>query len=247
MPDVHAFPSPDALATAAAERILSALREALAARGRASLVLSGGSTPEPVFRRLAARPDALDWPRVHVFWSDERCVPPDDADSNYGLARQTLLDALPIPEAQVHRMACESGGPADAAQRYADTLRAYFDGAEALFDVTLLGLGADGHVASLFPDDDAVDAPNGWVMATEAPPSSPVAPRLTLTLPALNASRLVLFLVAGASKREALRRVLRPTDPEAPLPAARVRPVGDLAWYVDRAALGDDEGPDGGV
>jgi 6-phosphogluconolactonase len=243
MPDIHVFPSPDALAEAAAARIQSALRDALAARGRAALVLTGGATPGPVYQRLAARPvpervEGLDWARVHVFWSDERCVPPGDADSNYRLARETLLDALPIPEAQVHRMACETGPGEDAARAYAETLRAFFDGHETLFDVTLLGLGEDGHVASLFPGDDAVDEPNGWVMATEAPPSRPVAQRLTLTLPALNASRLVLFLAAGEQKRAALRRVLDAAEAEAPLPAARVRPVGALAWYVDEAAYG---------
>jgi 6-phosphogluconolactonase len=237
MPELHVFPNPDALAAAAADRIAAALREALDARGRAALVLTGGTTPGPVYRRLAARPDALDWARVHVFWGDERCVPPGDPESNYRLARETLLGALPIPGAQVHRMACEDA-PGEAAGAYTDALRAYFGGDEKLFDVTLLGLGADGHTASLFPDALAVDAPEGWVMPTEAPPSSPVAQRLTLTLPALNAARLVLFLVTGAAKRAALRRVLDAADAEDPLPAARVRPVGTLAWYVDEAAYG---------
>ncbi|HLT46058.1 MAG TPA: 6-phosphogluconolactonase [Rubricoccaceae bacterium] len=241
MPEVHVFPTPDALAEAAAARIESALRDALAARGRASLVLTGGSAPGPVYRRLAARPDALDWARVHVFWGDERCVPPGDDESNYRLAREAMLDALPIPDAQVHRMACEAS-PDEAAEAYADALRAFFDGHEALFDVTLLGLGEDGHVASLFPGDDAVDEPNGWVMATEAPPSSPVAQRLTLTLPALNAARLVLFLVTGEKKQAALRRVLDAADAGDPPPAARVRPVGNLAWYVDEAAYRQRQG-----
>lgn len=235
MPEVHVFPTADALAAAAAVRITSALRDALDARSRAALVLTGGSSPGLTYRCLAAHSDALDWARVHVFWGDERCVPPDDAESNYRLARETLLDALPVPERQVHRMACASE-PGDAAAAYARTLRAFFDGTEALFDVTLLGLGDDGHVASLFPGADALDEPEGWVMTTEAPPTSPVAQRLTLTLPALNAARLVLFLVAGARKQPALRRVLDATEAQEPLPAARVRPVGTLAWYVDAAA-----------
>jgi 6-phosphogluconolactonase len=237
MPEVRIFPSPEALADAAAERILAVLRAALDARGRAALVLTGGATPGLTYRRLAARPDALDWTRVHVFWGDERCVPPDDEDSNYRLARVTMLDALPIPPTQVHRMACEDAAD-EAARAYAETLRAFFDGAEPRFDVTLLGLGEDGHVASLFPGADALDERDEWVLPTEAPPTSPVAQRLTLTLPALDASRLVLFLVTGTKKRAALRRVLQSTDDSEPLPAARAQPAGDLVWYVDEAAYG---------
>lgn len=237
MPEVHVFPSLDALAEAAAGRIEAALRDAIGARGRASLVLTGGSAPGPVYRRLAARPDALDWGAVHVFWGDERCVPPDDPESNYRLAREALLDALPIPPGQIHRMACEDA-PSAAAQAYTDALRAFFGEGPPRFDVVLLGMGEDGHVASLFPGAEAVEEEEAWVLVAEAPPSSPVAQRLTLTLPLFNAARLVVFLVSGAGKRAALRHGLGEDEAEEPLPVARVRPRGDLAWYVDEAARG---------
>jgi 6-phosphogluconolactonase len=240
MPEIHVFPSPETLAEAASARVAAALREAVAARGRASLVLTGGSAPGPVYRRLTREP--LDWGRVHVFWGDERCVPPDDPESNYRLARETLLDAVPIPPDQVHRMACEDA-PGEAAHAYAETLRAFFGSDETRFDVTLLGMGEDGHVASLFPGSGAVEKRDEWVLATEAPPSSPVAQRLTLTLPLLNASRLVLFLVTGAKKRATLRRVLSDGEAGDLLPAALVRPEGTLAWYVDEAAKGAGDLP----
>jgi 6-phosphogluconolactonase len=237
MADLHVFPSRAALADAAASRIAEALGEAIDDRGKASLVLAGGSTPEPVYRRLAmTHADALDWSAVHVFWGDERCVPPDHPDSNYRMARKAFLDTLDIPETRIHRMRCERGVE-DAVDAYATVLRTFFEDADALFDVTLLGLGEDGHTASLFPDSPLVDTPSGWVAHTEAPASSPVTERLTLTLPALNASRVVLFLVSGEGKREVLHAILHPTQ-NGLFPAARVRPVGSLEWFVDEAAHG---------
>ncbi len=235
MPDVLVYPEPEVMARAAAEQIAGWLHEAAEARGAASLVLTGGSTPGPTYRALATDfRDALAWTRVHVFWGDERCVPPEHPESNERLARTTMLDALPIPSEQVHPMRC-SGNPDAAARVYADTLRAFFEGREPWFDVTLLGLGDDGHVASLFPGSPALDEPSGWVAHTEAPPTSPVRDRLTLTLPALNASRHVLFLVSGSGKRDALRRVFESAaDPS--LPVARIRPAGTLTWMVDEAA-----------
>ena len=200
-------------------------------------MLAGGSTPEPVYRRLAANhANALDWSAVHVFWGDERCVPPDHPDSNYRMAHEAFLNALPIQETRIHRMRCERGVE-DAVDAYATVLRTFFEDADALFDVTLLGLGDDGHTASLFPDSPLIDTPSGWVAYAEAPPASPVKDRLTLTLPALSASRLVLFLVSGEGKREALHAILEPTQ-NGLLPAARVRPVGSLEWLVDEAAHG---------
>ena len=240
MADLRVFLSRAALADAAAARTAEALTEAIDARGTASLVLAGGSTPEPVYRRLAtAHADALDWAKVHVFWGDERCVPPDHPDSNYRMAHEAFLDPLPIPETQIHRMRCERGVE-DAVDAYAMVLRTFFEDNDALFDVTLLGLGEDGHTASLFPDSPLIDTPSGWVAHAEAPPSSPITDRLTLTLPALSASRLVLFLVSGEAKREALDAILHPTG-NGLVPAARVRPVGSLEWFVDEAAHGDPD------
>ena len=170
-----------------------------------TLVLAGGETPRPFYRRLAS--EAYDWERLDVFFSDERCVPPDDADSNYHMAWECLLSLVP---ARVHRM---RGETCDALG-YEEELRAFFQGRPPAFDLVFLGLGADGHTASLFPGDAALEESERWVARVARPGHD----RLTLTLPLLSAARTAAFLVAGAGKREALRRLLEGAD----LPAARV-------------------------
>lgn len=235
MPDLHVFPTLEVLARTAAVDTVQMLAGAIRERGAASLVLSGGSTPLPVYRHWAEdHARELDWSKVHVFWGDERCVPPDHEESNERAARSAFLDRLPIPDGQIHPMRC-TGDPKEAVDAYAQVLRDFFADRDTAFDVTLLGLGDDGHTASLFPESTVLDTPNGWVAHAEAPPTSPVKDRVTLTFPALNASRNAVFLVSGSSKREALSRVLDPAE-ATPLPAARVRPFGSLAWYVDEAA-----------
>jgi len=223
-----------ALATAAAETIASALAEAVARGGRATLALSGGGTPAPAYR-LLGRHVAVDWSRVHVFQVDERCVPPDHQDSNWRMIVQTLLSPARVPQANAHRMEGERR-PAGAARDYEGLVQTAFAGAAPAFDAVVLGIGADGHVASLFPGAPALRARRRLVAHVEAPASSPVRDRLTLTLPALNAARLALFVVAGAGKRNAVARALA-GDRDAP--ASLVRPAGGrVVWMLDPEAAG---------
>jgi 6-phosphogluconolactonase len=238
-PELRIVADEPALHAAAAHEVAS-LVEAAAARGRASLVLSGGTTPKGVYTTLAAgAPDrvTVPWNRVHVFWGDERHVPPDHPDSNYRMAREALLSRVPIAEVHVHRIAGEDPDLSAAAARYADEVRAAVGSTDGVprFDVVLLGLGADGHTASLFPGAPALCQDVPLVVATwvEALRSH----RITMTLPLLNAAGLVIFLVAGAGKAEAVRDVLQPGPSTPWLPARDIQPMsGRLLWLVDRAA-----------
>ena len=232
-PEVFTFSDPARLARAAAETVVETLRAALEERDRASFVLTGGSTPQTLYHLLAQDyGHALDWTKVDVFFSDERHVPHDDSDSNYRMARDTLLDGLAVPDANIHPFPTGATPEADA-RTYEETLRGYFDDAPS-FDLVLLGMGEDGHVASLFPDSPMLDEAERWAVATEAPPSSPVHDRLTLTFPVLSAGRTVVFLVTGKRKQDALRGVLE--DPDRSPPAERVGACDRLLWYVDEEA-----------
>lgn len=230
--------SESALAEEAAQAVGSAAEEAVSRTGRFTLALSGGRTPERLYVRLASPPFSLriDWGRVHVFWGDERCVPPDHPSSNYRLAYASLLCKVPIPPEQVHRMRGEDSDPERAAQDYADDLRRVFDlapGESPRFDLILLGLGSDGHTASLFPGSSALNETARLAVATYAEPVH--AHRLTLTLPVLDAAARVMFIVAGEEKAEALRSVL--TGGSSPRwPASLVRPKRGPLWLVDRSA-----------
>ncbi len=236
-PEVFTFASPVHLARAAAETVTETLRTAVAERGRASFVLTGGSTPKALYQRLATHyHDALDWQRVHIFWGDERYVPPDDDDSNTRFAHETLLDDLPIPDTQIYPIPTSDTPEADA-RAYEQMLRDYFGDGPPAFDLVLLGMGGDGHIASLFPERDALNETERWVVATDAPPTSPVRERISLTFPILNAARTVLFLVSGESKADAVHSVFR--DPDRSPPAERVGAQERLLWFVDEAAYGD--------
>lgn len=225
-----------ALTAAAAELFVSAAGQAIAERGAFHVVLSGGETPRPLYELLAtpAWRNRLDWSRTHVYWSDERFVPPADLRSNEAMTRRTLLDHVPIPPAQVHPMYCPKP-PQQAAQDYAELLRRLGSGQPPRFDFALLGIGADGHTASLFPGTKAVTEQERLVCEVYLPEQDMY--RLTLTVPVLNQARLVVFLVSGAGKAAMLRRILR--DPAAePVPPARlIAPqAGQIQWLVDRAA-----------
>jgi 6-phosphogluconolactonase len=229
-----------ALHAAAAAEIAMALAAAVDARGTASLVLSGGSTPRGVYAALvqgATLPAPIPWSKTHVFWGDERHVPPDHPDSNFRMAHEALLAHVPVRHDFVHRIAAELADPAAAAARYARQVRDVVDpaGGTPRFDVVLLGLGADGHVASLFPDSAAL-APDAPLVAAPFVEAMR-AYRLTMTLPLLNAARVVIGLVSGAGKAAAVRDVLQPR-PETPvLPGRLVHPdQGRLLWLLDRAA-----------
>jgi 6-phosphogluconolactonase len=229
-----------ALAAAAAEETVSALDEAARARGTAAIALSGGSTPNRLYRLLAEDPwrARLPWKRLHFFYGDERHVPPDDPQSNYRMTREALFARAPVPEGNVHRFAGEDPDADRAARAYEAGLAAHFTlapGAFPRFDVVLLGLGPDAHTASLFPGSAALDETRRLAVANWV--EKLAARRLTLTVPVFGAAALVLFLVAGDDKAEALRDVLEgPHDPRR-LPAQLVRPeAGRLVWIADRAA-----------
>ncbi|UCF10852.1 MAG: 6-phosphogluconolactonase [Candidatus Bipolaricaulota bacterium] len=203
--------------------------EAIERRGRFLVALSGGKTPRPLYERLTTEPypREIDWPCVQVFWSDERCVPPEDPASNYRSAREALLDRVPIPAENVHRIHGELPAE-DATVRYGEELETVL-GTAGRFDLVLLGIGDDGHTASLFPKHEALEEAERAAVAVET--LSPA--RVTLSLPMLNRAREVVFLVTGRGKREVLGRL----DAGEDLPAARVRPDdGRLLWLVDREA-----------
>ena len=231
-----------AVAREAAGALQHAVAAAVAARGRAAVALSGGSTPRRLLALLADADQpyraALPWHALHLFWGDERHVPPDHADSNYRMTREALLDSGLVPEANVHRVPAEDPDAGHAAGRYQAELAAFFapaPGALPRFDVVLLGMGADGHTASLFPGTDALDETEKWVTATYVEKFS--AHRITLSFPVINAARQVLFLVTGADKAETLAAVLEGARRPKELPSQSVRPApGDLVWLVDGAA-----------
>lgn len=232
MPHLRRFPTSGALYDGAAAMIVALLQAAIAERGRAALALAGGSTPRGVYERLAAPPLAgeLDWSRIFVYFGDERCVPPNHPSSNFRMANEALLSRVPLVPDHVFRIDAERP-PADAAARYA----ALLDAAPPL-DVVLLGMGDDGHTASLFPGTPGLDSPDAGPRAMAT--TSPLAPtnRVSLTLRAINESRDVLFLVSGAGKAARLAEVLREQASGCPtLPAARVH-ARSVTWLVDSAA-----------
>lgn len=214
---------------------------ACASSGRFSIALSGGSTPKRLFQVLAADPlrEQMPWDRVHLFWGDDRFVPWDDPNSNYGMANEAMIAHVPIPAGNVHGIAFK-GTAAEAAQVYERELKSYygsdrFDPSRPLFDIVLLGMGPDGHTASLFPGKPAVDELQRWVTDVPVPGLNPQVPRVTLTYTALHSSRSTAFVAAGADKLAMMNRVLAG---ERALPSARIDPVGELIWFVDKAARG---------
>lgn len=236
---------PASLSADAAERFAAAAARAIGDRGRFHALLTGGSTAPGLYRQLArgqARP-AIDWAHVHVWWTDERCVPPDDRLSNYRAASESLLDHVPIPCEQIHRMRGEDPNPEREAVRYEAALRrdqGLARGEPPIFDLALLGLGGDTHVASLFPGAPTLALDDRLVAAVrkgEVAIPDPSVDRLTLTFRALNAARAALFLVAGEGKAEAVRAVLEGARDPSLHPAQGIRPAeGEAVWLVDRAA-----------
>jgi 6-phosphogluconolactonase len=233
--DVRVCEDADDLAQRAAGAVAAAITGAVQANGQCTVALAGGDTPRALYATLAARfNESLPWKHVHVFWGDERFVPSGDRRRNQAMARETLLDHVPCPPANIHPVSTDALSSDAAAAEYEATLRRWFSSEWPLFDLVLLGLGADGHTASLFPGSSALDETTRWAVAATAPADPPS--RVTLTLPVFNNAALTLFLVAGAEKAPALRRVLAGADASI-LPAAGVRPSrGAVVWWVDRAA-----------
>jgi 6-phosphogluconolactonase len=239
-PRLRVFPGPTGLARAAAAELLCRARRAVRERGAFDLVLAGGHTPLALYEALGCGTAARSrlWRRVHVYWGDERAVPPGDPASNYGTAWEAGLKHLRLSASHVHRVEAERGNPRRAAVAYETELRERFPGAAwPRFDLVLLGLGEDGHTASLLPGSDALDERERWTSVVEG--GDPPLPRVTLTLPVLNNARAVVFLVSGASKAPGLARLVEPRKPH-PLPAERVRPRhGEVLIFADRDAASE--------
>ena len=242
--ELQRFATVHELAADAAARYCNAARAAVAARGRFCVVLPGGRTPAALFAALRSTPwvERAPWRESHFFWSDERCVPADHADSNYGLAQRELLTHVPIPAGHVHRAPTELGAPEQAAAAWEHALREFFGpsaGGSAFpeFDLVMLGIGPDGHTASLFPGAPALDVSERWVAATD-PMGKPPVSRLTLTLPVLNHARGVMFLAAGPDKRAVVDSITGAAEAaRAKYPAARVNPPRAPVWLYSEASL----------
>jgi 6-phosphogluconolactonase len=246
-PGVEVLPNADLLADAVARRFVSSANAAIEARGAFIVALSGGSTPRSVYARLASEPlcSRVDWSRVHVLWGDERCVPPHDAMSNFRMVRETLLDHVPVPEANVHRIRGEDN-PVEAAATYERALRTLLrtpDGPPRTtpgyrLDLVLLGLGSDGHTASLFPGGAGLHATTQWAVADYVHAASMW--RVTLTALVINAAAAVAFLVSGHTKAAIVRQVLEGPDRPNELPAQLIASsAGRVCWLLDAAAATD--------
>ncbi|MCK5554521.1 MAG: 6-phosphogluconolactonase [Deltaproteobacteria bacterium] len=253
--EVKRYPNLAALGKAAAEFISTLAVECVNEHGVFTIALSGGKTPISLYQNLAKPPyqPRMPWSHIHLFWGDERCVPSDHPDSNFAMAFRSLISKVPITPRNVHRIPGEVEPPEDAAAAYENFLREFFGStlqrdrhsnvssmSESFpsFDLILLGMGKDGHTASLFPGDEAVEGEKRWMAAVRNPRGSPLVPRITLTLPVINRARCILFLVSGSGKEKVLRTILEDPDSAARLyPAARVMPDGRVVWFIDEETV----------
>ena len=239
--DIRFFSSLDELSRAAAELIVERAGRCIRDKGVFTLVLSGGSTPRPLYELLSTPlyAEKLDWQKVHLFWGDERNVEPDSLDSNFNMAHQAMVSKVPIPPENIHRIPAGNRTAEAAAEEYEAMLRRFFSmsadkNAFPCFDLILLGMGKDGHTASLFPGSPALDEKRKWVLAVDPPDLSPRVARITLTLPVINNGASVLFLVSGSEKQDVLRSILHSPDRAQPsYPAAEVKPSGSLFWFIN--------------
>jgi len=235
--DIRIFDDPAKLFQGAAEEFASQATAAVRSRGRFTVALSGGSTPRSLYTLLAQN-HSLPWYKVYFFFGDERHVPPDSPESNYRMAREALLSKIPTPGTNVFRVPAEDPDATEAAKAYEQTLRRFFDLPAAgfpRFDVVLLGMGPDGHTASLFPGTSALQEKSRWVVSNWVDKFK--TDRITLTLPVVNNAAVVMFLVSGQDKASPLKEVLEGTEPGELLPSKLIKPrEGELIWMVDRAA-----------
>ncbi|MDZ7343527.1 MAG: 6-phosphogluconolactonase [candidate division KSB1 bacterium] len=233
---IHIYKTRAEFVEAATELIAGIVGRAIEKNGRCTIALAGGNTPREVYQKLAADPlqRRIAWRNLHLFWGDERLVPPDHPDSNFGMARAAMLAQVPIPEANVHRIKGELS-PAQAAREYATELRRVFQNQEIRFDLVCLGIGEDGHTASLFPGTEAISEAIKPVAAVYVPQFDKW--RVTLTLPVINRAREVVFMVAGKSKAQIVANILQVKQPETKWPASMVQPKdGVLHWLLDAEA-----------
>jgi len=253
-PEVQRYPNLEALSNAAAEFTCRLAEESVERHGFFTVALSGGNTPRSLYETLARPPfdTRMPWRDIHLFWGDERCVPSDHPDSNFAMAFRALISKVPVPPQNVHRIPAELDPPEKAAQAYEKILgeslgslvkretrsHASCEGEPfPSFDLVLLGVGKDGHTASLFPGDQALKETKRWFAVVRGPYGSPPVPRITLTLPAINRARCVLFMVSGPGKREVIRSILEDSGPATrSYPAARVSPQGRVVWLIDEEA-----------
>jgi 6-phosphogluconolactonase len=241
-PEIQRYPSLEDLSRAAAEYTCKIAERAIKKRGIFTFVLSGGTTPRLLYEELAREPYAsrVDWQHTHLFWGDERCVPSDSPDSNFSLALQELISRVDVPPSNIHSIPATIGSANAVAKEYENTLREFFHPSVESdsiisfpsFDLILLGMGIDGHIASLFPGDAALEERTSWVVAVEGSSASPPVPRITLTLPVINEAKCVLFLVSGSNKLKVLQEILN-NPHTGTCPAAQVQPVGKLLWFID--------------
>jgi 6-phosphogluconolactonase len=238
-PDIRIFDDPGALFRGAADEFASQATAAVQSRGNFTVALSGGSTPKSLYGLLATN-TSLPWTKILFFFGDERQVPPDHAESNYRMVREALLSKIPVPAENVFRVPAENPDARQAAEAYEQTLRKFFSpppGEFPRFDMVLLGLGPDGHTASLFPGIPALKEKSRWVVSDWVEKFKTY--RITLTLPVLNNAAVVMFLVSGQDKASMLKEVLQGNQPGELFPAKLIRPSnGELIWMVDRAAAG---------
>lgn len=238
--DVKVFRDRDALSRAAAEDIAGLIQEKTRFGADFHLVLTGGSTPKPLYRLLGSEySDSMNWRHVHCYWGDERYVPHDHEESNYRMAKESLLKNVKIPESNIHALPTDNDSPQIAAEKHSGELRRIFPGSdEAIprYDLILLGMGGDGHVASLFPNHALLDEEEKLIgVVTDSPKPPPT--RLTMTLPVINSAKRIYFLVSGENKVSAVKQVLEQSQPSPEYPASLVSPdKGKVTWWLDEAA-----------
>jgi 6-phosphogluconolactonase len=238
--DARVLPDLVSLSRAVLEETFPIIQEAVTKRGRFAIALSGGHTPGKMYSLWAQTeqyPNKTPWDRVHLFWSDERCVPADDPRSNYRMARETLISQVPIPAENVHPMPTNLSSPEECARAYETELLEFFGSEPPAFDVQLLGIGDEGHTASLFPGSPALGEKVRWVAAVRVAAEPPQ--RITLTPVVLNQGRNTFFLVAGEGKRAILSAIRdEPASQPSQYPAARIHPAREPVWFLDQAAAG---------
>jgi 6-phosphogluconolactonase len=230
---VEVLPDKTALIQRSLQLVLEKIKTAILERGQATLALSGGSTPKPLYEALATQ--SLPWEKIHIFWGDERYVPSDHPDSNERMARQAWLDRVPMPASNIHPVLTSDPDPTAAAEKYDRHLQEFFhvqSGTIPTFDVVLLGMGDDGHTASLFPHTPALEVRDRLVTVG----NKDGQPRITFTVPLINQARCILFIVAGSSKQPALAQIFAPTGDDFSYPSRMIQPQGELWWLLDQEA-----------